>query len=108
VRCPGNVHSADEWEGTLRPVVARYQGKIAGMYFRADVELHNRRYAPDRGREMMSAPSVISGISADAITTLEFTALMSTEPHSPMVTLSSFAMISRQRRTPVSPIAPKP
>jgi Transposase DDE domain group 1 len=33
---PGNVHSADEWEGTLLPVVARYQGKIARMYFRAD------------------------------------------------------------------------
>jgi hypothetical protein len=27
----GNVHSADNWEGTLRPVIARYQGKIAGL-----------------------------------------------------------------------------
>src|SRR5271167_3402840 len=33
---PGNVHSADNWEGTLRPVVARYRGKIARLYFRAD------------------------------------------------------------------------
>ena len=33
---PGNVHSADEWERTLRPVIARYQGKIARLYFRAD------------------------------------------------------------------------
>jgi hypothetical protein len=32
----GNVHSADEWERTLRPVVARYRGKIARLYFRAD------------------------------------------------------------------------
>jgi hypothetical protein len=32
----GNVHGADEWEGTLRPVVARYRGKIARLYFRAD------------------------------------------------------------------------
>ncbi len=33
---PGNVHSADNWEGTLRPVIARYHGKIARLYFRAD------------------------------------------------------------------------
>ncbi len=33
---PGNVHSADNWEGTLRPVIARYQGRIARLYFRAD------------------------------------------------------------------------
>src|SRR5665213_850863 len=32
----GNVHSADNWEGTLRPVVARYSGKVARLYFRAD------------------------------------------------------------------------
>ena len=24
---PGNVHSADEWDAVLKPVVARYQGK---------------------------------------------------------------------------------
>jgi Transposase DDE domain group 1 len=33
---PGNVHSADNWEGMLRPVIARYRGKIARLYFRAD------------------------------------------------------------------------
>lgn len=33
---PSNVHSADNWENTLRPVVARYSGKIARLYFRAD------------------------------------------------------------------------
>jgi Transposase DDE domain group 1 len=33
---PGNVHSADEWEGTLRPVIARYQGRVARLYFRPD------------------------------------------------------------------------
>ena len=32
---PGNVHSADEWEGVLKPVVARYQGKVSRVYFRA-------------------------------------------------------------------------
>jgi hypothetical protein len=32
----GNVHSADEWERTLRPVVARYSGRVARLYFRAD------------------------------------------------------------------------
>src|ERR1700732_4406580 len=41
----------------------------------------------------MSAPWVMSGISVGAIKTLELTVLMSTTPHSPMVTLSSFAMI---------------
>src|ERR1700757_553039 len=33
---PGNVHSADGWEGVLKPVVARYQGKVLRIYFRAD------------------------------------------------------------------------
>jgi hypothetical protein len=26
---PGNVHSADGWEGALKPVVERYQGKVS-------------------------------------------------------------------------------
>src|SRR5262245_30630207 len=33
---PGNVHSADGWNGVLKPVVARYQGKVSHIYFRAD------------------------------------------------------------------------
>src|ERR1700738_2625049 len=33
---PGNVHSADGWEGVLKPVVTRYQGKVSRIYFRAD------------------------------------------------------------------------
>src|ERR1700720_4303237 len=33
---PGNVHSADGWEAVLKPVVARYQGKVSRIYFRAD------------------------------------------------------------------------
>ena len=33
---PGNVHSADGWEGALKPVIVRYQGKILRIYFRAD------------------------------------------------------------------------
>jgi hypothetical protein len=33
---PGNVHSADGWEGVLKPVVERYQGKVSRIYFRAD------------------------------------------------------------------------
>jgi hypothetical protein len=32
---PGNVHNADGWEGVLKPVVARYQGKVSRIYFRA-------------------------------------------------------------------------
>jgi hypothetical protein len=36
VLCRGNVHSADEWEGVLKLVVARYQGKVSRIYFRAD------------------------------------------------------------------------
>jgi hypothetical protein len=36
VRDPGNVHSADGWNGVLKPVVARYQGKVSRIYFRAD------------------------------------------------------------------------
>jgi hypothetical protein len=33
---PGNVHSADGWDGMLKPVIARYQGKVSRIYFRAD------------------------------------------------------------------------
>ena len=33
---PGNVHSADGWDAVLKPVVARYQGKVSRLYFRAD------------------------------------------------------------------------
>jgi hypothetical protein len=33
---PGNVHSADGWDGVLKPVVAPYQGKVSRIYFRAD------------------------------------------------------------------------
>ena len=33
---PGNVHSADGWDGTLKPVVVRYRVKVSRIYFRAD------------------------------------------------------------------------
>ena len=38
---PGNVHSADGWEGVLKPVVARYRGKVSRIYFRADAGFAN-------------------------------------------------------------------
>jgi hypothetical protein len=38
---PGNVHSADGWEAVLKPVVARYQGKVLRIYFRADAGFAN-------------------------------------------------------------------
>ncbi len=37
----GNVHSADGWEGVLKPVVARYRGKVSRLYFRADAGFAN-------------------------------------------------------------------
>jgi hypothetical protein len=30
----GNVHSADGWEGVLKPVEARYRGNVSLIYFR--------------------------------------------------------------------------
>jgi hypothetical protein len=33
---PGNVHSADGWESVLKPIVARYQGKVSRIVYRAD------------------------------------------------------------------------
>jgi hypothetical protein len=33
---PGNVHSADGWEGVLKPVVVRYKGRVSRIYFRGD------------------------------------------------------------------------
>lgn len=38
---PGNVHSADGWKDVLDPVVARYRGKVARIYFRADAGFAN-------------------------------------------------------------------
>jgi len=38
---PGNVHSADGWHEVLKPVVARYRGKISRIYFRADAGFAN-------------------------------------------------------------------
>jgi hypothetical protein len=43
-RCPlrpGNVHSAGGWEGVLKPVLARYRGKVSRIYFRADAGFAN-------------------------------------------------------------------
>ena len=37
----GNVHRADEWEGVLEPVVARYRVKVSRIYFRADAGFAN-------------------------------------------------------------------
>src|ERR1700730_9630549 len=38
---PGNVHSADGWDGALKPVVERYQGKVSRIYLRADAGFAN-------------------------------------------------------------------
>ena len=38
---PGNVHSADGWEGVLKPVLARCRGKVSRTYFRADAGFAN-------------------------------------------------------------------
>src|SRR5262249_47269735 len=34
--CSACRHSADGWDGVLKPVVARYQRKVSRIYFRAD------------------------------------------------------------------------
>ena len=33
---PGNVQSADDWEGVLKPVVVRYKSRKLRRYFRGD------------------------------------------------------------------------
>jgi hypothetical protein len=38
---PGNVHSADDWEGVLKPVVVRYKGRVSRIYFRGDAAFAN-------------------------------------------------------------------
>ena len=38
---PGNVHSADGWDGVLKPVVARYKGRVSRLYFRGDAGFAN-------------------------------------------------------------------
>src|ERR1700675_3435466 len=38
---PGNVHSVDGWQTVLKPVVARYQGRVSRIYFRADAGFAN-------------------------------------------------------------------
>src|SRR3982075_2769388 len=38
---PDNIHSAAGWKAVLKPVVARYQGKVSRIYFRADAGFAN-------------------------------------------------------------------
>ena len=38
---PGNVHSADGWDGVLKPVVARYKCHVSRIYFRGDAGFAN-------------------------------------------------------------------
>jgi hypothetical protein len=38
---PGNIHSADGWEGVLKPVVFRYKGPVSRLYFRGDAGFAN-------------------------------------------------------------------
>jgi Transposase DDE domain group 1 len=38
---PGNVHSADGWDGVLKPVFMRYKKKVSRIYFRADAGFAN-------------------------------------------------------------------
>src|ERR1700704_126134 len=45
---PGNVHSADGWDGVLKPVVEPYQGKVSRIYFRADAGFANRPHPRPR------------------------------------------------------------
>src|ERR1700737_1552409 len=47
---PGNVHSADGWDGVLKPVVERYQGKVSRIYFRADAGFASRCLRVPRSR----------------------------------------------------------
>jgi hypothetical protein len=45
---PGNVQSAEGWDGVLKPVVARHQGKVSRIYFRADAGFANLRSMSSR------------------------------------------------------------
>jgi Transposase DDE domain group 1 len=38
---PGKVHSADGWDGALKPVVERYRSKVSRIYFRTDTGFAN-------------------------------------------------------------------
>ena len=38
---PGNARSAGARDAVLKPVVARYRGKLSGIYFRADAGFAN-------------------------------------------------------------------
>jgi len=60
---PGNVHSADGWENVLKPVVARYRGKVSRIYFRADAGFANPdwyRRAADQGN--VAAQALLGGM----------------------------------------------
>jgi hypothetical protein len=54
---PGNVHSADGREGVLKPVVARYRGKLSRIYFRADAGFANPEVYEYLKGEGSSSPS---------------------------------------------------
>jgi hypothetical protein len=68
---PGNVHSADGWEDVLKPVVARYRGKVARVYFRADAGFANPEVYEylegERIKYAIRLPTNVSCKSASAI-----------------------------------------
>ena len=57
----GNVHSADGWDDVLKPVVARYQGKVSRIYFRADAA-----FAMPEVYECLEAERIIHAIRLPA------------------------------------------
>ena len=61
---PGNVHSADGWDGVLKPVVVRYQGNVSRIYFRADANPEVYEYLEAEGIKYairLPANSVLQG-----------------------------------------------
>jgi Transposase DDE domain group 1 len=56
--CAGNVHSAYGWDDVLKPVVARYQGQVSRIYFRADAA-----FAMPEVDELLEAERIKSGDS---------------------------------------------
>ena len=66
---PGNVHSADGWDGVLKPVVVRYRGNVSRIYFRADAGFANPEvyeYLEAEGVTGEPCPAREDCISADA------------------------------------------
>ncbi len=74
---PGNVHSADDWEGVLKPVVVRYESRKVRLYLRGDAAFASPEiYNMHALRLSASIPVVLAARAPTGVFTLVGVAML--------------------------------